>query len=970
MEERPFPIAVYASKRSLYLVGRLGKLKNDASSPMYAILEVSLGKRNEFCPTLHLHEHPRRNSRSEAADFIKTDSGESGAVCVHDRVYCIFGFVPLVVSYQMICVTRVDVAARIHGHDVFSARCTSMVPVPVPKTYYPIYSNTAPGYGFQSNALNEQLRELDDRYRATLAPVVDDLAGSSNSGSIGGSPGAGWYFSYTYDLTSSLQRQQRPQQQPYQPEEQLQHRFLWNGYASYPLRELTARTRPSADGAQGGCNWFVPFIQGFVSQKNSLVPIPEKPQTPGPKSESPRKESSMVISCTLIARRSCNFSGARYLRRGIDSRGNCANEVETEQIISVCSPAACDSSAAAAASQKSTLRRFTTSSLVLLRASVPLYWHNVSLLSLQPGIEVEAGARGHAEHLPLPGGKGPGGKGDFDKCSPAREHFEDLRNRYCVSTSTSCSSSSSSSCPEEREQEYERRRLHSGAIHILNLIKLKESKREQALGCAFREVLRSLVPGVEFSRVENALDKSLLRVDDDKGPLAAADKKLAAVSIEDAEESIFTDISSLDTSPAGSDSDTDYEGDCAELPSAGKCATDAGSSSGIMAFDDAGPIDNDAHHWLTYQAFDLLSYHEGHVASRGSDKVAVDTRGTRKKKGGTVLCPLINRAILHGKAGYKAEAGSSPPPLFDVLDEYARSCLPHTRHFVVSVDVEGEGEGAGGAGAKSSTRVHQLQRGVFRANCVDCLDRTNIAQFCYAKEALALQCAAVGVELSPADRANFNLALMELWAAHGNSLAMQYGGSEAMHMLTVNNAPSGGLYSSGAACDKVPPQEFALVGGLKNVLVAASRYVANASSDYAKQRGIDLLHGEFVPVQNPQDGRPTLELWDLDIHPECCREGYAVEGLVFNYETIRYRMRDTDKDTDTYTDAAKKRDAFEHERHQIGRVTFGDAFSSRDDSLGIQEAGDSQNGGGSTLDGSAEDWGGVLSKALGKGYLW
>ena len=41
-------------------------------------------------------------------------------------------------------------------------------------------------------------------------------------------------------------------------------------------------------------------------------------------------------------------------------------------------------------------------------------------------------------------------------------------------------------------------------------------------------------------------------------------------------------------------------------------------------------------------------------------------------------------------------------------------------------------------------REPQLQRGVVRTNCIDCLDRTNVAQFCVGRCVLKLQLAALG----------------------------------------------------------------------------------------------------------------------------------------------------------------------------------------------------------------------------------
>jgi hypothetical protein len=68
--------------------------------------------------------------------------------------------------------------------------------------------------------------------------------------------------------------------------------------------------------------------------------------------------SSQSFLLTLISRRSVKRSGLRYLRRGIDDEGNCANSVETEQILS--SPT-WDGTAA--------IRSF-----VQIRGSIPLYF--------------------------------------------------------------------------------------------------------------------------------------------------------------------------------------------------------------------------------------------------------------------------------------------------------------------------------------------------------------------------------------------------------------------------------------------------------------------------------------------------------------------------------------------------------------------------------------------------------------------
>lgn len=69
----------------------------------------------------------------------------------------------------------------------------------------------------------------------------------------------------------------------------------------------------------------------------------------------------------------------------------------------------------------------------------------------------------------------------------------------------------------------------------------------------------------------------------------------------------------------------------------------------------------------------------------------------------------------------------------------------------------------------------RFQRGVVRTNCIDCLDRTNVAQFALGLHALGLQLEALGVSDSPVLDARSTIAveLMNLYEQMGNVLARQ-----------------------------------------------------------------------------------------------------------------------------------------------------------------------------------------------------
>jgi len=72
-------------------------------------------------------------------------------------------------------------------------------------------------------------------------------------------------------------------------------------------------------------------MQGFVGQKIFYAPIP--PPEAGVALGTPPQKQPFIL--TLISRRSTKRAGLRYLRRGVDSEGNVANCVETEQLLAI-----------------------------------------------------------------------------------------------------------------------------------------------------------------------------------------------------------------------------------------------------------------------------------------------------------------------------------------------------------------------------------------------------------------------------------------------------------------------------------------------------------------------------------------------------------------------------------------------------------------------------------------------------------
>ena len=118
-----------------------------------------------------------------------------------------------------------------------------------------------------------------------------------------------------------------------------------------------------------------------------------------------------------------------------------------------------------------------------------------------------------------------------------------------------------------------------------------------------------------------------------------------------------------------------------------------------------------------------------------------------------------------------------------------------------------------------------LQHGVLRTNCVDCLDRTNVAQFFVGVRLLGLQLHALGLVSSPRlDPSNTTvMALMELFEEMGDRIALQYGGSEAHKKVHTQHV------------EKAEQEKRRRSGQSKEVLTSIKRYVSNSFTDALKQ---------------------------------------------------------------------------------------------------------------------------------------
>ena len=140
-------------------------------------------------------------------------------------------------------------------------------------------------------------------------------------------------------------------------------------------------------------------------------------------------------------------------------------------------------------------------------------------------------------------------------------------------------------------------------------------------------------------------------------------------------------------------------------------------------------------------------------------------------------------------------------------------------------------------------KKYVLQTGLIRTNCVDCLDRTNTAQFMIGLNAMRQQLYALGVLEAPGqlemDSAAFHL-MEELYEDHGDTLALQYGGSQLVNRIQTYRKSSPWTTHT------------------RDILNTVARYYSNSFTDAEKQAAINVFLGIFVP----HDGEP--DLWSLE----------------------------------------------------------------------------------------------------------
>ncbi|KAH0769720.1 hypothetical protein KY290_013701 [Solanum tuberosum] len=125
----------------------------------------------------------------------------------------------------------------------------------------------------------------------------------------------------------------------------------------------------------------------------------------------------------------------------------------------------------------------------------------------------------------------------------------------------------------------------------------------------------------------------------------------------------------------------------------------------------------------------------------------------------------------------------------------------------------------------------EVQLGVVRTNCIDCLDRTNVTQSMLGRRMLEFQLRRLGIfdaEETISAHSNLDESFKILWANHGDDISIQYSGTPALKgdFVRFGKRTVQGIVNDG-----------------RNALM---RYYLNNFVDGTKQDAIDLMQGHYI----------------------------------------------------------------------------------------------------------------------------
>jgi len=277
--------------------------------------------------------------------LMRPDGGEasSGGLRPVIKAVGIVGFIRFLDCYYLTLITRRNKVGCIGGNAIYTIKGTETFPLkPAERGSMEPDQNTDPSSmllsmwnrGKRSVGLGLTNREIAELRYQGLYQVVDLTKN--------------FYFSYTYDITRSLQENFLANTTQVFPPPPVKDMYAWNFFQTRELEDCT--------NSLTSYHWVMPIIHGaFVQRKVN--------------------DYGRSLDLILIARRSRHFAGTRYLKRGVSEQGYVANDVEHEQIIGE--------------NESASMASGSFASYLQNRGSIPTYWTQESSVTMpKPPIEL------------------------------------------------------------------------------------------------------------------------------------------------------------------------------------------------------------------------------------------------------------------------------------------------------------------------------------------------------------------------------------------------------------------------------------------------------------------------------------------------------------------------------------------------------------------------------------------------------
>jgi len=251
----------------------------------------------------------------------------------------ILGIIKLRLDSYIIIITKSQAVGRIKGHQIYKIVSTEFLPL--------------------------RERQIHDPDEDTSLKYLQTLL---KNGPM--------YFSYSFDLTNSFQRQaQSNDREPLW--QRADDRFFWNRFISSTLIDF--RGGKTQGKVSSGANpavdpYILPVMYGMMSITNTSI-------------------KGNAMSFVLITRRSRHRTGTRYLCRGIDEEGHVANFNETEQSIILNDSTSKGPNSFAgdqgfANPKPASGKETQVLAYVQTRGSVPVSWAEINTLHYTPKLQI------------------------------------------------------------------------------------------------------------------------------------------------------------------------------------------------------------------------------------------------------------------------------------------------------------------------------------------------------------------------------------------------------------------------------------------------------------------------------------------------------------------------------------------------------------------------------------------------------